>query len=277
MLTTRSLRAQIRHRRRGALGPSPSAVSRATPELGIIGSMENDGFPPSDAELEARLNGFYARYGKRIFDLAVAGVGTLVASPLLAGLAGVVYVTSGRPIFFRQERVGQHGRVFRIFKFRTMIPDAVNHGRGYYLEDGDPRITPCGRWLRATSLDELPQLFNVLRGEMSLVGPRPNLVFIVERYKPHYDRILRVKPGLTSLVGIRGRNRLRRSQMLAYDDEYVATLSFANDLRILLRTIPVVLLRRGASDDVSEEFLEDVAPVQATTGGVPGNLDAVRP
>jgi lipopolysaccharide/colanic/teichoic acid biosynthesis glycosyltransferase len=213
------------------------------------------------AELEARLNGLYTRHGKRLFDLAVAGVGTLLVSPVLAGLAGVVYATSGRPIFFRQDRVGQDGRVFRIFKFRTMIPGAVNHGRGYYLEDGDPRITACGRWMRATSLDELPQLFNVLLGDMSLVGPRPNLVFIVERYKPHYARILRVKPGITSLVGIRGRNRLKRSQMLAYDDEYVATLSFRNDLRIILRTVPAVLLRRGASDDVSEEFLEDVEPV----------------
>jgi lipopolysaccharide/colanic/teichoic acid biosynthesis glycosyltransferase len=220
------------------------------------------------------LDSFYARHGKRLFDLLAGGAGTLAVSPLLAVLAAVVYIDSGRPIFFRQERVGLNGRVFRIFKFRTMIPDAVEQGRGYYLEEGDPRITSCGRWMRATSLDELPQLLNVLLGDMSLVGPRPNLTFIVERYKPHYDRILKVRPGITSLVGIGGRNRLKRSQMLALDDEYASTLSFRNDLRILLKTVPVVLFRHGASDDVSEEFLEDVAPV---VGDVRAEPSGARP
>jgi lipopolysaccharide/colanic/teichoic acid biosynthesis glycosyltransferase len=203
---------------------------------------------------------FYQRRGKRLFDLAVAGAGAVLVSPLLVAIAGVVRATSGRPVFFRQDRVGQGGRVFCIFKFRTMVPDAVDRGRGYYLEEGDPRITPVGAWLRRTSLDELPQLFNVLLGDMSLVGPRPNLVFIVERYGARYRRILGVKPGITSLVGIRGRNRLTRSQMIDYDDEYVETLNFRNDLLILARTVPVVLFRHGASDDVSEEFLEDLEP-----------------
>jgi lipopolysaccharide/colanic/teichoic acid biosynthesis glycosyltransferase len=228
---------------------------------------------PSSAAGESRprepLETFYARRGKRLFDLLAGGAGTVAVSPLLAVLAAVVYADSGRPIFFRQERVGLNGRRFRIFKFRTMIPDAVEHGRGYYLEEGDPRITRCGGWLRATSLDELPQFLNVMLGDMSLVGPRPNLTFIVERYKPHYDRILKVRPGITSLVGIGGRNRLKRSQMLALDDEYVSTLSFRNDLRILLKTVPAVLFRHGASDDVSEEFLEDVTPVAAGVGAEP--------
>ena len=206
---------------------------------------------------------FYARVGKRLFDLVFAFVATVVMSPLLAVLSLVVLLDSGRPVFFRQERVGSGGVVFRIFKFRTMIPDAVRHGRGYYLEEGDPRITRTGHWLRSTSLDELPQFFNVILGQMSLVGPRPNLTFIVERYRPHYERILLVRPGITSLVGIGGRNRLRRSQMIALDDEYVDTMSFGHDLAILFKTIPAVFLRRGATDDVSEEFLEDVAPVSA--------------
>ena len=214
-------------------------------------------------EIGDPLETFYARYGKRLFDLLAGGVGTIAISPLLAVLAAVVYLDSGRPIFFRQERVGLNGQVFRIFKFRTMIPDAVERGRGYYLEEGDPRITRCGTWMRATSLDELPQFLNVVLGDMSLVGPRPNLTFIVERYRPHYERILKVRPGITCLVGIGGRNRLKRSQMIALDDQYARSLSFRNDLRILLKTVPVVLFRHGASDDVSEEFMEDVTPVVA--------------
>jgi lipopolysaccharide/colanic/teichoic acid biosynthesis glycosyltransferase len=209
------------------------------------------------------LDTFYARHGKRLFDLIAGGVGTVAVSPALAVLAAIVYLDSGRPIFFRQERVGLNGQIFRIFKFRTMVPNAVEQGRGYYLEEGDPRITRCGAWMRATSLDELPQFLNVVLGDMSLVGPRPNLTFIVERYRPHYDRILKVRPGITCLVGIGGRNRLKRSQMIALDDEYARTLSLRNDLRILLKTVPVVLFRHGASDDVSEEFMEDVTPVVA--------------
>jgi lipopolysaccharide/colanic/teichoic acid biosynthesis glycosyltransferase len=224
--------------------------------------------PPSDP-----LDTIYARHGKRVFDLLAGGAGTVAVSPLLAVLAAVVYVDSGRPIFFRQERVGLNGRVFRIFKFRTMVPDAVEQGRGYYLEEGDPRITRCGSWMRATSLDELPQFLNVVLGDMSLVGPRPNLTFIVERYRPHYDRILRVRPGITSLVGIGGRNRLKRSQMLALDDEYVTTLSFRNDLRILLKTVPAVLFRHGATDDVSEEFMEDVTLVDGGSEPVCGGSE----
>jgi lipopolysaccharide/colanic/teichoic acid biosynthesis glycosyltransferase len=208
------------------------------------------------------LNGpLYRRFGKRAFDLTAASAGTAAISPLLGAIAAVVYRTSGRPIFFRQERVGRDGEVFRIYKFRTMVPDAFKHGRGYYLEEGDPRITPAGGFLRKSSLDELPQLFNVILGDMSLVGPRPNLRYIVERYKPHYERILRERPGITCLVATRGRNSLRRSQMLAYDAEYVGDITFLGDLRILLETFPAVFLRRGASDDVSEEFLEDVEPV----------------
>jgi len=211
--------------------------------------------------LLAELNGpLYRRYGKRLFDLAAAGAGTAAISPLLAALAGVVYATSGRPIFFRQERVGRHGRVFRIFKFRTMIPDAVKSGRGFYLEKNDPRITPAGKWMRSTSLDELPQLFNVLLGDMSLVGPRPNLVFIVEKYRSRYERILAERPGITALVAVSGRNRLTRSKMIALDDEYVADVTLLGDLKLLAHTLPAVLLRSGATDNVSEEFMEDVEP-----------------
>jgi len=210
---------------------------------------------------------FYDRYGKRALDLGLTIPGTVLISPLLGVVALVVRLTSGTPVFFRQERVGRDGRIFRIFKFRTMVVGAVDQGKGFYLEEGDPRITPAGHWLRATSLDELPQLFNVILGDMSLVGPRPNLPFIVRRYGHLYDRVLTVRPGMTCFVAIRGRNTLRRSQMIAYDDEYVDKLGLGTDLRILLATLPAVFLRRGSTNDVSEEFLEDMEPVDPSPGG----------
>jgi lipopolysaccharide/colanic/teichoic acid biosynthesis glycosyltransferase len=114
--------------------------------------------------------------------------------------------------------------------------------------------------MRSTSLDELPQLFNVLLGDMSLVGPRPNLVFIVEKYRSRYSRIVAERPGITALVAVSGRNRLTRSRMIALDDEYVADVTLLGDLKLLARTLPAVLLRSGATDDVSEEFMEDVEP-----------------
>jgi len=208
-----------------------------------------------------RTRTLYARYGKRVFDLGLTVPGTVLISPVLAVLAAVVRLTSGKPVFFRQDRVGRGGRIFRIFKFRTMVVGAVNQGKGYYLEDNDPRITRAGAFLRATSLDELPQLFNVITGDMSLVGPRPNLPFIVKRYGHLYDKSLTVKPGVTCFVAVRGRNTLRRSQMIAFDDEYVDELSLWTDVKILAETFPAVFLRRGSTNDVSEEFLEDVAPV----------------
>jgi lipopolysaccharide/colanic/teichoic acid biosynthesis glycosyltransferase len=195
-----------------------------------------------------------------LLDLVVGGTGTLLAAPLLAGLAATVYVTSGWPVLFVQERVGKRGVVFGMVKFRSMIPDAVEHGAGLYVEEDDERITWAGRWMRAFSLDELPQLLNVLKGDMSVVGPRPNVPEVVAEHRERFARILQVRPGLTGLVAINGRNRLRRSQMLDWDERYVATLGLRTDLGIILRTIPTVLLRRGSTNDATREFLEDVAP-----------------
>ena len=216
--------------------------------------------PERPATATPHPEGFYERRGKRLLDLALAGAATALAAPLLAGLAATVYATSGRPVLFVQDRVGKDGATFGMYKFRSMIPDAVRHGAGFYLEDGDDRITWAGRWMRAFSLDELPQLLNVLKGDMSVVGPRPNLDFIVAEHRERFERILQVKPGLTGLVAVNGRNRLKRSQMLDWDERYVATVGLRTDLEIILRTIPTVLLRRGASDDVPREFIEDVPP-----------------
>jgi lipopolysaccharide/colanic/teichoic acid biosynthesis glycosyltransferase len=208
--------------------------------------------------------GFYERRGKRLTDIAVAGVGAVLAAPLLAGLAATVYATSGRPVVFVQDRVGKNGRLFGMYKFRSMVPDAVARGAGFYLDGDDDRITWAGRWMRALSLDELPQLLNVLKGDMSIVGPRPNLEFVVDQHRDSFARILEVKPGLTCLVAVNGRNRLKRSEMLFWDERYVTTLGLLTDLEIIVRTIPTVLLRRGSTNDVTREFLEDVPPAAST-------------
>jgi lipopolysaccharide/colanic/teichoic acid biosynthesis glycosyltransferase len=207
----------------------------------------------------ASLSTFYSRRGKRLVDLSVGAPLTVLFSPFIGALALVVCLTSGRPIFFVQERVGLYGRRFGLIKFRTMVPDAMSKGAGLYIAEKDERITWAGRWLRLTSLDELPQIVNVMKGDLSLVGPRPNLPMIVERYGESYREILLVRPGLTGLAAVRGRHLLRRSQMLALDREYVATLSFRSDLRILFATVPVVLFRHGSAIVRSAGFIEDVA------------------
>jgi lipopolysaccharide/colanic/teichoic acid biosynthesis glycosyltransferase len=202
----------------------------------------------------------YERHGKRVLDL-VGGVALGIAgSPFMAAAAALLWRTQGRPLFFHQTRVGRDGREFTIVKFRTMVQGAAGTGAGMWFEPDDPRVTPAGRWLRATSIDELPQVWNVLRGDMSLVGPRPKPREIIDRYRSRYAETLRVRPGLTCLAAVEGRNTLRRSQMIDADLRYVRHVTLFGDLRILLRTVVVVLLRRGfKADDESEEWVEDVA------------------
>ena len=202
----------------------------------------------------------YERHGKRVLDL-VGGVALGIAgSPFMATAAALLWRTQGRPLFFHQTRVGRDGREFTIVKFRTMVQGAAGTGAGMWFEPDDPRVTPAGRWLRATSIDELPQVWNVLRGDMSLVGPRPKPREIIDRYRSRYAETLRVRPGLTCLAAVEGRNTLRRSQMIDADLRYVRHVTLFGDLRILLRTVVVVLLRRGfKADDESEDWVEDVA------------------
>ena len=237
-----------------------TAALESAAEAGLRREANGSSDEASDAPGEAgsgSSGGFYRRHGKRLVDLAIAVPATAAAAPLLGALAVVVRATSGRPVLFIQDRVGLGGVPFGIYKFRSMVPDAWKFG-GYYLAEEDPRITWCGRWMRALSLDELPNLLNVVKGDMSLVGPRPNLPFIVDQYRNRYATILTVKPGITGLPAVSGRNKLRRSQMIELDELYVGTLSFREDLRILLKTLPIVVLRRGSSNDVSEEFIEDI-------------------
>jgi exopolysaccharide biosynthesis polyprenyl glycosylphosphotransferase len=194
---------------------------------------------------------------KRAIDVTLSAVLLVLLSPLLAVVAIVIKLTSPGPILFVQDRVGMNQRPFRLFKFRSMVADAEARKAelsGLNEMDGpvfkirsDPRTTKIGRLLRKTSIDELPQLFNVLNGTMSLVGPRPPVPSEVEKYDWLYRRRLSIRPGITCLWQIYGRNELSFKQWMELDRVYVETWSLWLDIKILLRTVPVVLLCRGAS------------------------------
>jgi lipopolysaccharide/colanic/teichoic acid biosynthesis glycosyltransferase len=195
----------------------------------------------------------------RVIDVVVAGVALVVLGPLMLVVAAVVRATSPGPALFRQTRVGLGGEPFVLLKFRSMRVDcddtlhrefnrrelAGEDPRGgatrVYKPAYDPRVTPVGRLLRVTSIDELPQLINVLRGQMALVGPRPALDWEVALYQPHHHERLLVKPGITGLWQVSGRNLLSMREALDLDVAYVHRRSVALDLRILARTVPAVL------------------------------------
>lgn len=188
------------------------------------------------------------RVVKRCLDVMIAAPALVVLSPVLVGLAAVVKLTSPGPVLYRGARVGRYGRTFAMWKFRTMragAPDIRNADGSTYAGRDDERVTPIGRWLRRTSLDEVPQLWNVLRGDMSLVGPRPELPDQVQYYDAGERRRLDVRPGITGLAQISGRNAIDWKARRALDVEYVASLSLRTDLRILWRTLPGVLGARG--------------------------------
>jgi len=178
---------------------------------------------------------------KRAVDVTVSGVGLVVTAPIQLATAAVVLAAHGRPVLFRQKRPGKDGRIFELVKFRTMRHPDVTH-----ITDGD-RLTRVGRTLRASSLDELPTLWNVLRGDMSLVGPRPLLVEYLERYSPEQARRHEVRPGITGLAQVSGRNALSWDEKFALDVEYVDRRSLLLDLQILLTTLTSVLRREGIS------------------------------
>jgi lipopolysaccharide/colanic/teichoic acid biosynthesis glycosyltransferase len=172
----------------------------------------------------------------RALDVAGASVALAVASPALALAALAVKLEDGGPVLYRQRRVGLGGEEFDLVKLRTMVVGAERRGAGWAVNEGDPRITRVGRLLRRLSLDELPQLWNVVRGEMSLIGPRPTLAYQVERYTPRQRRRLDVKPGITGWAQIHGRARLPWDERIELDLWYVDHRSPAVDLKILLRT-----------------------------------------
>jgi lipopolysaccharide/colanic/teichoic acid biosynthesis glycosyltransferase len=185
---------------------------------------------------------FYRRYGKRCLDLAGAGAAAALAAPALLALALLVRLRLGRPVLFRQERPGRDGRPFTLLKLRTMrdLRDAA----GEPLPD-ERRLGPLGRFLRRSSLDELPELWNVLRGDMSLVGPRPLLLEYLPRYSPEQARRHEVRPGITGWAQVNGRNALTWEEKFAHDVWYADHLSLGLDLRILGRTLLAVVRREG--------------------------------
>ena len=199
--------------------------------------------------------GLYHHYGKRALDLAISVPAAVLLSPLLGALALVVRRALGSPVLFRQVRPGRMGRPFLLVKFRTMR-DLVD-GDGAPLPDAD-RLTPFGRFLRSTSLDELPELWNVLRGEMSLVGPRPLLMQYLPRYTAEQARRHEVRPGITGWAQVNGRNALTWEQKFALDVWYVDHVNLWLDLRVLALTVWKIIRREGISQSgqaTAEEFM----------------------
>lgn len=183
--------------------------------------------------------------GKRVADVVVSGALLTVTAPLQIGVAIAVRIGLGTPVLFRQARPGRNGELFTLIKFRTMQP--VDPGRG--LVDDDERLTSLGQMLRRTSLDELPTLWNVLRGHMGLVGPRPLLPEYLTRYSPEQARRHEVRPGVTGLAQISGRNQISWERRLALDVEYVDRRSLGLDVRILWATVRTVFSGRGVAAD----------------------------
>lgn len=182
---------------------------------------------------------------KRSVDIIGSAALLIVTSPIQAGVAVAVARRLGRPVLFRQQRPGKDGKPFTLLKFRTMLP--IDEPRGFV--DDEQRLTRFGRLLRSTSMDELPTLWNVLKGEMSLVGPRPLLTEYLERYTPEQARRHEVRPGITGLAQVRGRNTLTWEEKFAYDVLYIDKRSLQMDARILTETLHSVLAREGISHE----------------------------
>jgi exopolysaccharide biosynthesis polyprenyl glycosylphosphotransferase len=194
---------------------------------------------------------------KRLFDIVASGIAVWLVSPLFPLLALAIKLTSHGPVFFKQVRVGLNGKPFHMLKFRSMVMNAealrdglevLNEQSGPVFKiKADPRITSIGRWMRKYSIDELPQLINVLRGEMSVVGPRPPVPSEVENYEPWQRRRLSVRPGLTCIWQVSGRNQISFEQWMYLDLQYIDNWSLVRDFNLIFKTLPVVVTGRGAS------------------------------
>lgn len=182
---------------------------------------------------------------KRVFDAVVAAVLLILLSPFMALIALAIKLNDGGPVLYVQDRVGKDGKTFRCYKFRTMVVGAENKGLGLEVAKDDPRITRVGRFLRHWTLDEIPQLFNVLKGDMSIVGPRPTVPGQVARYTPWQRRRLEVKPGMAGWAWIHGRNNLPWAERIKLDIWYVDHWSLRLDLYILLKAFLILFRREG--------------------------------
>lgn len=202
--------------------------------------------------------GFYEKYVKRPQDFLCASLATVALSPVLAGTALAVRLKLGSPVLFTQNRPGRNGEIFKLYKFRSMLPP--KDGIIDASKDAQ-RLTPFGKKLRATSLDELPELFNILKGDMSVVGPRPLLVQYLPRYNKHQARRHEVRPGFTGLAQVHGRNSISWEEKFDWDVQYVENINFLNDWNIICRTVLTVLKKDGinASNDATmPEFMGSI-------------------
>lgn len=198
--------------------------------------------------------GIYERYLKRPQDFLCALAATIILSPVMLITALLVRVKLGSPVLFKQDRPGKDGKIFKLYKFRTMTDKKDEMG---VLLPDEVRLTSFGKKLRATSLDELPELFNILKGDMAVVGPRPLLVRYLERYNQHQARRHEVRPGLTGFAQVNGRNSVTWEEKFELDVEYVDHISFLGDWKIIFQTIKAVLKKEGINSDTSvtmEEF-----------------------
>lgn len=182
-------------------------------------------------------------------DICGALLLIIIFSPVFLILSLLIKISSPGEIIFKQKRLGHFGKPFFMYKLRTMVKNAEHMGSGMYLEENDSRVTPLGKWLRKTSLDELPQLFNVLKGEMSLVGPRPAPMHHLERYNEEQKRRLLLKPGITGWAQVKGRNQILWPERIEYDLWYLDHYSLWLDFKILWLTITLVLARKEVAGD----------------------------
>jgi sugar transferase EpsL len=208
----------------------------------------------------------YRRYGKRVLDLAVSMVVLVLLAPVLMVTAVLVRARLGSPVIFRQRRPGRDGRPFQMWKFRTMTD--ARDARGNLLPD-EQRLTRFGQLLRSTSLDELPELWNVLRGEMSLVGPRPLLMEYLDRYTPEQARRHEVRPGITGWAQVNGRNSLSWEEKFEHDVWYVENQSLMLDLKILWKTLVSVVRREGINQQgqATVEYFQGTREFQEVSHG----------
>ncbi len=191
---------------------------------------------------------------KYLLDRVFSCILLIVLCPLFIFICILIKLDSKGSVMFIQQRVGKSQKLFNIYKFRTMIPDAVNIGNGVYTEENDPRITRIGKFLRKTSLDELPQLLNIFFGDMSFIGPRPTLEYQVKQYNDFQKKRLRMKPGVTGLAQINGRNSISWPERIKHDVQYVENWSLGLDLKIFLKTFWVIFKQEGLYGE-NEKFL----------------------
>jgi lipopolysaccharide/colanic/teichoic acid biosynthesis glycosyltransferase len=199
--------------------------------------------------------GFYERFVKRPQDFLIASIALIVLSPVLLIVALLVRIKLGTPVLFTQERPGKGGKIFKLYKFRSM--SNAKDKEGNFLPD-EVRLGKFGKLLRSTSLDELPELWNIVKGDMSIVGPRPLLVRYLSRYNSHQARRHEVRPGFTGLAQVNGRNTISWEEKFNYDVQYVDNITFLGDWKIIFQTVKTVLLREGISSETSvtmEEFM----------------------